>query len=71
MKDANSYDGGCVFPGTEVNGLNMGVPGMSMRQYYAGLAMQGILAYGKYANPIDMAGFAFVLADAMIAQENK
>lgn len=37
-------DSGPAFPGTENHGPNAGMPGMTLRQYYAAKAMQGELA---------------------------
>ena len=61
---------GPAFPCTEAHGLNSGVPGMSLRQWYAGLAMRGWAADGG----VDVeagARWAFKLADAMLAEGNK
>ena len=72
---------GSVFPCTEANGLNNGVPGMTLRQYYAGLAMQGMIASGALTvtgdwhirpfNEQEVSDRAFAMADAMIAEGNK
>lgn len=35
-----NFDGGPAFPITEQHGSNSGMPGMSLRQHYAGLLMQ-------------------------------
>ena len=49
---------------------------MTMRDYYAGLALQGFLAYaattGKYAPPDDeLARESYKMADAMIKERAK
>ena len=49
---------------------------MTMRDYFAGVALQGLLAYaattGKYAPPDDeLAREAYKLADAMLKERNK
>ena len=49
---------------------------MTMRDHYAGLAMQGFLAYaattGKYAPPDDeLARESYKMADAMLKERNK
>ena len=72
---------GSVFPCTEANGLNNGVPGMTLRQYYAGLAMQGMLCNGFIPNIVgpdgstlqsdNYAECAFRMADAMLAEGSK
>jgi len=36
--------GGPAFPATEEHGLNSGMPGMTLRDYFAAKAMQGELA---------------------------
>lgn len=42
--------------------------GMSLRDWFAGMAMQGLLAQGKYVStPAD----AYKLADAMLEQREK
>lgn len=72
---------GPAFPCTEANGLNNGVPGMTLRQYYAGLAMQGLLACGALTmaqdnrirpfNEQEISDLAFHMADAMLAEGSK
>lgn len=49
---------------------------MTMRDYYAGLALQGFLAYaattGKYAPPDDeLARESYKMADAMLKERSK
>lgn len=64
-----------AFPCTEAHGLNSGVPGMSLRQYYAGLAMQSILqTCNEFPDETWRTGLAidaFRMADAMIAEGSK
>ena len=61
-----------AFPYTncEDHGLN-GSPGMTLRQWYAGMAMQGLLALpngsGDALNNLVKA--AFTIADTMLAQD--
>jgi len=65
-------DGGQAFPRS---GTVVAVQGMSMRQWYKGMALQGLCANGR-ANCIEqhlpevirVAGF---LADAMIAEDEE
>jgi len=50
--------------------------GMTLRDHFAGLAMQGFLAYaattGKYAPPDDeLARESYKMADAMLKERNK
>jgi hypothetical protein len=46
-------------------------PGLTKREYYAGLLMQGILASGGGSSAELEARFAVQAADALIAQLNK
>lgn len=75
-------DGGLAFPGFHIdNGTTTVYGGMTLRQWYAGMAMQGILANQDERNvqrggrgtgmgtSRDVATYAFVVADAMIAAE--
>lgn len=76
-------DGGPVHPGTEANGLNSGWSGLSLRDHFAGLAMQGLLARGlhyqtegvnsprKGLDEDDIAGHSFGMADAMLRAREK
>ncbi len=45
--------------------------GMTMRQWYAGLAMQAVVSYHGECDEAYYANFAFKMADAMIAEEKK
>jgi hypothetical protein len=45
--------------------------GMTMRQYYAGLAMQANISKYGNANPADIAANSVLCADALIAELNK
>ena len=66
---------GPVYPCLERggNGLDLTHPGMTLRQWYAGLAMQGMLAcpVQPQSGPDMFARDAFAMADAMIAEGNK
>lgn len=68
-------NGGPAFPIVEPNGDCSVVLGISMRDYFAAKAMQGMLAYpgdkerGNHHNnntPNGIANMAFVIADAML-----
>ena len=81
----NRNDGGAAYPsgnmvyrtlphGAEV--IQGGEPGISIRDYFAGQALAGILAAdGEYAfnrnEPIRTALQAYALADAMLAERAK
>lgn len=68
MSAADFDDGGPAFPATEQNGCNSGVPGMSLRQHYAGKAMAALVMQGfDIEQTPDM---AFETADAMIRAGN-
>ena len=60
--------GGAAFPYAAVHGCN-GEYGMTLRDYFAARAMQGMLAYA-YFHPLAMedgyARDAYVMADAML-----
>jgi hypothetical protein len=44
--------------------------GMSLRDWFAGQAMQGLCANGN-TNAIDIARAAYIIADAMLSQREK
>jgi uncharacterized protein YodC (DUF2158 family) len=45
--------------------------GMSLREWFAGMAVQGIIYNEGYLNPNSLAREAFAVADAMIAESEK
>lgn len=60
-------------PGFDTRGAGCyhGIDGMTLRQYYVGLVMQGLLASPSLKPDIsdeDLAGFSVQLADALIAE---
>jgi hypothetical protein len=63
----NTNTGGPAFPtGTGVTPYN---PGMTLRDYFAAKAMQGMMADGQVLKLVedgDLAGAAYALADAML-----
>ena len=66
-------DGGPAFPqqahaDTEKNRWYHTQQGMSLRDHFAGLAMQGMLANGFDGTDEKLAGFAYQTADAMLAE---
>lgn len=70
-------DGGPAFP---VPNSVMSVPGMSLRDWFAGMALQGVVSgvesrttewKGKQLEPKDVAFYAYTLADAMLAEREK
>jgi hypothetical protein len=71
-------DGGLAFPGEhyeidERSGTRVCVnhPGMSLRDYFAAKAMQGIITNGLNATYEAIAKRSYVVADAMIKARNK
>lgn len=59
-------DGGPAFP-TEFTGY----PGMTLRDYLAAKAMQGISANGAWGDSNSVAVKAYQIADAMLAEREK
>ena len=75
---SNIDDGGSAFPfgqvseitGQPINGYF--APGMTLRDYFAAKAMQGLLASGVEASMKELAEKAYAMADAMLkARGNK
>ena len=70
-------DGGPAFPTLTSGSHSSGTwlpdmtDGMSLRDWFAGMALQGMLAQGGEASPTDYAMAAFRMADAMLAERNK
>lgn len=46
-------------------------PGMTLRQHYAGVALQGMLARGQFSDRHDAARRAWDYADALLAAEGR
>lgn len=72
MSSSNQNDGGPAFPLTRADFKDM-----SLRDWFAGMALQGMLASTFMKGDIDeykpdsRANHAYQLADAMIAERNK
>lgn len=67
-------DGGPAFPVTESNGMGNAIltsAGMTLRDYFAAKAMQGMMARPGSINAKQDAEFAYMLADAMLAARAK
>jgi hypothetical protein len=79
-------DGGPAFPSKSQGFVDMGAhgeavvryaetPGMSLRDWFAGQALQNLFRYNKsrqlISEPEDVALRAYMFADAMLAQRNE
>lgn len=62
-------DGGPAFPAVTMHGALVGMPGMTLRDYFAAAALQGMLAdpsNGLAARSSAMS--AYIFADAMLTE---
>ena len=66
-------DGGTAFPQHPGQEDVAGFGGMSLRDYFAGAALQGMMAASDLADPTEtsVAMFAYKYADAMLAERDK
>lgn len=67
-------DGGPAFPIEAFNGWGQPFEGMTLRDYFAAKAMQGMIArtsWGIEDDAGDIAGEAYGYADAMLAEREK
>lgn len=66
-----SIDGGAAFPVATIDGFSQ--DGMSLRDWFAGQALAGMMARHGITSPDDVAQASYRIADAMIAarQERK
>lgn len=74
MDDSVDYGiaGGPAFPVTVTNEGDTGSRGMSLRDWFAGMAMQGFLASGIIDwRPTQWADSAYIVADAMLAARDR
>lgn len=76
MKTQNETDGGPAFPvsvGMGPLSANFASPGMSLRDWFAGMALQGIMAasQGSWIDIKEFATLSFRLADAMLKERQK
>jgi hypothetical protein len=69
MKDTGEQ----AFPNEGFNGWGQPEKGMTLRDYFAAKAMQGMFAgrHGSALTPSEWATQAYELADAMLAERNK
>ena len=62
-------DGGAAFPGHANRPASM-APGMSVRKYFAGQALAGLLADPEWTDIEHMSELAYKFADAMIEADD-
>lgn len=64
-------NGGPAFPCDYEGSTRSDACGLSIRDYFAAKAMQGMLAYGDLGTWEQFAERAYIVADAMIAEGSK
>jgi len=71
-------DGGQAFPGMEKifdrlsGNYEISIPGMSLRDWLAGMAMQGIISASQgTVKDVKISSMAYVMADAMLKEGSK
>lgn len=65
----STNDGGPAYPVTQWNNDSASreiMGGMSLRDHFAGLAMQGMIACGEEYDNAELGRFAYDIADAML-----
>lgn len=73
-KDSDRIDGGPAFPCMAPANIHPGsAPGMTLRDYFAGQALVGLLGspFTDTDTNIAYANVAYILADAMLAERDK
>ena len=63
--------GGPAFPTLADNGHTTNQDGMTLRDYFAAKAMQGMLAAAENYQTIQLADYAYSVADAMLKERSK
>lgn len=74
MEDVNvsdTKDGGPAFPTPSAERVSGAIPGMALRDWFAGQALAGLLAPGFASAASAFAEDAYKLADAMLAARAK
>ena len=66
--NTQTNDGGPAFP---IVSDDLCAPGMTLRDYFAAAALQGMLAYYHGYGSFYAAGSAYQYADAMLAERNR
>jgi len=70
MSDASVKDGGPAFPNDGPD-FRSNFTGMSLRDWFAGQAVTGLLSTGDFATWGEVAEDAYAFADAMLAERAK
>jgi hypothetical protein len=62
------YNGGTAFPHTTINNLGGFVlqPGMSLRDWFAGMALQGLTSNAQWTTAHELSETAYAIADIML-----
>lgn len=63
--------GGPAYPVIAENGLGLVSDGMTLRDWFAGMAMQGLLVRYGDQSALGCAGLSYEYADAMIEEREK
>lgn len=63
MSTTTRDDGGTAYPASEAHGLNTGMPGMSLRDHFAGLAMHQFLTGASIPRGADASELMAYVAD--------
>lgn len=72
MTEQKKDDGGSAYPVVAANGLGHVADGMTLRDWFAGMAIQGINAHlGERIQPEIAASWAYADADAMLKERAK
>lgn len=71
---ANKKDGGPAFPNQSDSSGYGRAPGLSLRDYFAGQALMGLIAYNRREDDTEPEHFAsrsYALADAMLKERDR
>ena len=66
----SKYTGGPAFPTVDENHYSVGGEGMSLRDYFAAKALQGLLSGRNYITEMNVQ-LAYEYADAMLKEREK
>lgn len=65
------HDGGPAFPLPEEPGIHVSAPGMSLRDYFAAAALNGLISSWPHPPCGLVSERAYMIADAMLNERNK